>query len=326
MQGIQVKRGVESTLERVFKNTGRKFDRLSFSWTGSTAAVAVTRTGGAVDARVIFPSIDETKDIPKTVFNNLIGYAIHELGHVWFTDDEPWDFARINHGPFVNSLVNGLEDPRIEQKVVDSGYAPNSYHLFESLTNAVLAKDGYVEADDFKNIPFLLAIEGRRLNGYQLLFPSIVDESPWAADLHWALTEAHRAKNTREICGIAIELNKRLQQQKPPEEKPDDGKDGDGKGNPQDGQDGQPGQSTDGQPGQQGEQGKQGDKPGDKKSKKGDKKDKKKNGKGKGEEPREVEPRSFIEDEAGQHGAQCDKGDYPRPAVDKPYVDEIKFV
>lgn len=321
MQGIQVKRGVESTLERVFKNTGRKFDSLSFSWTGSTAAVAVTRTGGAVDARVIFPSIDETKDVPKTVFNNLIGYAIHELGHVWFTDDEPWDFARINHGPFVNSLVNGLEDPRIEQKVVDSGYAPNSYHLFESLTNAVLAKDGYVEADDFKNIPFLLAIEGRRLNGYQLICPSVVDESPWAADLHWALTEAHRAKNTREICGIAIELNKRLQQNKPPEDKPEDKpEEGNGKGNPQDGQDGQPGQPTDGQ---QGEQGKP-DQKGKKGDKKGDKKDKKK-GKGKGEEPREVEPRSFIEDEMGQHQPQCDKNDCPRPAVDKPYVDEIKF-
>ena len=213
MRGISVKRGVESTLERVFNNTGRRFDTLDFAWTGRTAGVCSKKNNGVITASVIFPNIDETADVPKSVFNELIGYALHELGHVWFTDEESWDFARENHGDFVSSLINGLEDPRIERKVIDSGYAPNSQHLFENLVNAVLTKDGYVKPDDLKNVPFLLAIEGRRLNGYPLVFDSIVDQSPWASDLHWALTLAQRAKNTREIVRIAIELNKRLQQQ-----------------------------------------------------------------------------------------------------------------
>ena len=324
MLGINVKRGVESTLERVFNNTGRQFDTLSFLWTGKTAGVATQRHGGAIEAKVIFPNIDETKDVPNNVFTDLIGYALHELGHVWFTDDDPWNIARDNHGEFVSNLINGLEDPRIERRVIDSGYAPNSQSLFESLINSVLDRDGYVEPDDLKNVPFLLAIEGRRLNGYPIKFPSIVDASPWADDLHWALTEASRASNTQKIAEIAIELNKRLQRNpKPKEKEGKEGKDGkqqpgkqgqDGKQGDQGGQEGQPGQ--DGQPG--GQPGVKGDKSGDKPGKKG---------KGKGtNEPREVEPRSFIEDRLAPHQSTADQGEFPRPGIGKPVIDEINFV
>ena len=337
MLGINVKRGVESTLERVFNNTGRQFDKLSFVWTGKTAGVLTERYGGAIDAKVIFPNIDETKDVPNKVFTDLIGYALHELGHVWFTDDEPWHIARDNHGEFVSNLINGLEDPRIERRVIESGYAPNSQSLFESLIDSVLERDGYVEPDDLKNVPFLLAIEGRRLNGYPIRFPSIVDESPWAVDLHWALTEANRASNTQKIAEIAIELHKRLQQasnrkqDKPGKEGKQEGQPGkqgqDGKQGDQGGQEGQPGQPG-GQPGEQpgDEPGDQGNQPGVKGDKSGDKPGKKTKGKGKGsDEPREVEPRSFIEDTLGQHQSVADQGDYPRPSVNKPIIDEILF-
>ena len=304
MKGINVKRGVESTLERVFNNTGRKFDTLRFSWSGATAGVCTTRLGEAINANIVFPGIDESKDIPMSLFNELIGYALHELGHVWFTDEETWNVARDHHGDFVNSLINGLEDPRIEKEVINSRYAPNSAVLFENLANAVLTKDGYVRPDDLQNVPFLLAIEGRRLNGYKLVFDSIVDQSPWASDLHWALTEAHRAKSTREIVGIAIELNKRLQSQQ--DRQQDQQKDQ--QQDQQAGQDGQDGQ-------QQGQQGQQAGKKS--KQKAGSQ------GQGKG---REVEPSSFIQDRLSEHQAKSDLGNYPRPNVGKPRVREIEFI
>jgi len=104
--------------------------------------------------------------------------------------------------------------------VIKSGYAPNSRALFESLVNNVL-EDGYVEPDDFKNLPFQLAIEGRRLNGYNLDAPSVLDESRYAADLRWALTAAKKAKNTAQIAKIAIELYRRLKKTQAPEDKPE---------------------------------------------------------------------------------------------------------
>jgi hypothetical protein len=210
MLALEAKRGVEATLERIYKSTGNDFEKLMVTWSGSTAGI---RTDGNTTF-IMFPGIDETKPVEQSLFNELIGYALHELGHKWFTQDRPWDQARRDHGAFVGALINGLEDPRIEQKVINSGYAPNAQALFGFLVNQVLRKNGYVEPDDFKNIPFMLAIEGRRLNGYDICVPSIVAKSPYAAELRWALKAAQKATDTKRIAKIAVELYERLKQRR----------------------------------------------------------------------------------------------------------------
>lgn len=311
MLAINAKRGVESTVERVFNNAGNRFDRLEFVWSGTTAGIIFERESGNVNAKILFPAINESSDIPRAKFNNLIGYALHELGHAWFTDNEPWDDARREHGGFVANLINGLEDPRIELKVIESGYAPNSRALFEDLTNSVLAKNGYVEADDLKNVPFLLAIEGRRLNGYHINVPSVIDDAPWASDLHWALGEAKVATNTQRIAEIAIELYKRLQQGGETQgDKPTDNPDPPVGGQPCD--DGEPTEGGDqpsdeqGDGGDQGDDGNQGgdeggdeggDKPTDKPADKPSDKPTKGRGKSDFEGGRDPEPSDFIEGE-----------------------------
>ena len=292
----------------MFHATGNHFDKLTVVWNGKTAGVSAKKVGKGVDANVIFPSIDETKAVDKKLFNKLIGYALHELGHVWFTTNQPWEDARDQHGSFVSSLINGLEDPRIERCVYESNYAPNARALFENLTNAVLEKDGYVQPDDFKNIPFMLAIEGRRLNGYSITHPSIVDQSPYAEHLSWALKSAHKARSTAKIVEIAIELNNRLQQQaEKPQDKPQDQP----SDPPQPG--GDPGDPSDGDPSGQG------DKPADDPADDGKKSKKSANGKG-----REVEPTEFINDELSQHKADCDDR-RERPHVGKPVFTDVYF-
>jgi len=315
MLAINAKRGVESTLERVFKNAGGQFDTLEFLWSGSTAGIVFERIGSTIKAKILFPSINEASEISRAKFNNLIGYALHELGHAWFTDNEPWDDARREHGGFVANLINGLEDPRIERKVIESGYAPNSRALFEDLINSVLTKNGHVDADDIKNVPFLLAIEGRRLNGYHIDVPNIIDDAPWASDLHWALGEARVATNTQRIAEIAIELYKRLQQEgetqgdKPTDkpEPPDDQEPPIG-GYPCD--DGEPTEGGDQPSDEQGEGEGEGDKPADKPADKPT--DKPSNGRGKGdfEGGRDPEPSDFIEGEFADTDVE-DGGDVP---------------
>jgi len=240
MLALDAKRGLEATLERVLNASGQKGWKLDILWSGKTAGV---RFEGR-KAHIILPAVDETKDVPVVLFNDLLAYVLHELGHIWFTQNEPWDLARLKHGTYVSNLINGLEDPRIEWQVIKSGYAPNSRALFESLVNNVL-EDGYVEPDDFKNLPFQLAIEGRRLNGYNLDAPSVLDESRYAADLRWALTAAKKAKNTAQIAKIAIELYRRLKKTQPedkpegkPEGKPESGE-GEGEDEGQDEGEGQ---------------------------------------------------------------------------------------
>ena len=168
MIGLNVKRGVAATMERVTANAGVLFESLQVVWTGTGAGIRFERFNGRVDATVILPAIDDLKEVSSQIFHNLIAFALHEgLGHAVYTDNEPWDNAREKHGAFLGNLINGLEDPRIEQCAIRSGFAPNAKQLFENLLNSMLERDGYPEAGDIKNIPFILAVEGRRLNGYQ---------------------------------------------------------------------------------------------------------------------------------------------------------------
>jgi hypothetical protein len=308
MLGLNVKRGVATTLERVFKDSGSCFGSLDILWSGTTAGIMFTRKDTWLDAKIIFPSISESADVPQTTFNNLIGYALHELGHAWFTTNKPWDDARKTYGAYVGNLINGLEDPRIERKVIESGHAPNSRALFENLINSVLGRDGYVDPNDAKNIPFLLAVEGRRLNGYVIDVPSIVDQSVYAKHLHWALGRANKAVDTSAIVKIAVELFKRIKaqdedagkDQEQGEGQPSDegkqGEQGEQGGDQGDQQDGQPNDQQDGQPSD--EQGEPSDKPSDDPSQGGGKSY---------DGGREVEPNDFIRDELKQHRPRADE-------------------
>jgi hypothetical protein len=345
MLGINVKRGVATTLERVFKASGNQFDKLEVLWTGRTAGIIFERSINACDAKVIFPSIDETSQIPEHTFNNLIGYALHELGHAWYTDNRAWDRARDRHGKFVSNLINGLEDPRIERKVIESGRAPNSRALFENLLNSVLAKDGYVQPDDKQNIPFLLAVEGRRLNGYTISHASIIDDSPWAKHLHWALKKARVAPDTSTIAKIAIELFKRIREQeeqgKGEGQAEGEGQPSDGEGQPSDGQpsNGQPSDKPSDKP-SEGEAGEGEGQPSDGQPSSGDGQPSDEQGQGDGDEPsdgkgdgysseeydggREVEPSNFIEDELVKVSKSSDAVSN-RPAVGKPRIETFNW-
>ena len=345
MLGVNVKRGVATTLERVFNASGNQFDKLEVLWTGRTAGIIFERGHSSCNAKVIFPSIDETSQIPEHTFNNLIGYALHELGHAWFTDNRAWDRARDKHGKFVSNLINGLEDPRIERKVIESGRAPNSRALFENLLNSVLAKDGYVKPDDKQNIPFLLAVEGRRLNGYNISHASIVDDSPWAKHLHWALKKARVAPDTATIVKIAVELFKRIREQEEQgqaeQEQDGEGQPSDGEGQPSDGQpsdgEGQPSDkpSEDGQPSEgDGERGEGEGQPSDGQPSDGQPSDeqgdsdKPNGGDGYSSEEydggREVEPSNFIEDELVKVSKSSDAVSN-RPAVGKPRIETFHW-
>ena len=336
MLGLNVKRGVAATMERVTANAGVLFSSLQVVWNGKGAGIRFERYEGKVDATVILPSIDDLKEVSNQTFNNLIAFALHEgLGHAVFTDNEPWDEARDRHGAFLGNLINGLEDPRIERCAIESGFAPNAKQLFENLLNSMLERDGHAAADDIKNIPFLLAVEGRRLNGYQVNCPCVIDQSPFAADLWLALKEAQASKSTQGVVTAAIKLLNVLQDakkksdtqgrgkaQKPPTDDPDGSEQGSDEGDQGGDQDG----------------GKSGDKPsskaGDKPSdKQGDKQD----GEGgdelitlpsKGwsnEAGRDVEPTSFIEEEL--KGLALSSDEYnPRPFVGKPNIATFHWI
>ena len=209
-RGMAAKPAIKATIERVYAQSGQAFSALSVIFTGTTACVRRSITGGVF---IQMPAIDETAQVSRELFNDLRGYSIHELGHLWHTQMDCWTAAVETHGERVGQLINGLEDPRIEQAVIKSDIAPGAKDLFQGLLNRVLDKSGYVKPDDYLNIPFMLAVEGRRLNGYTVNVESVVPASKYRDMLVWALDNAKLAVCTADIVTIAVELDRRLRQQ-----------------------------------------------------------------------------------------------------------------
>ena len=205
MLGIHAKRGVEATFERIFSASGGKLPALNVVWSGKSASIC--HEDGRLECLTL-PNIDETADITKTEFNNLIAFALHELGHLWYTKNKYWKRESRVRGKFFHSLVNGLEDPRIEKNVIEAGLAGNARSLFENLVNDMLMRDGYVQPNDRKNIPFMLAIEGRRLNGYNICAASILDRSKYGEVLKEALSR--KCASTDNVVDVAIWLYAKL--------------------------------------------------------------------------------------------------------------------
>ena len=218
MLGSDFKRGVSTTLERIFGASRWTFDKLEIQWCGKGASVSFQDWGdNHVTARFMFPNVDDNKSMPTKALPKFIGMVLHELGHAWFTDNAPWD--RHNNNPTLSRLINGLEDPRIERKVIEQGIAANAAPLFENLINEMMA-GSYCDPDDFNNIAFQLAVEGRRLNGYRIAIPPVYTKSRYRVPIEWALGEAHKAQSTLEIVRIAEELLKRLNKLKPQPDAP----------------------------------------------------------------------------------------------------------
>lgn len=332
MLGLDVKRGVEATCERVFIASGNHFSDLTVLWGGKTACINYTKnSSGVVNATIVLPALDETKVIPQSVFNNMVAYVIHELGHAWFTDNAPWDNAVRTHkdGKYIGMMINGLEDPRIEQCVIDSGYAPNSFPLFDALIGSLLVKNGFPKEINKQTLPFVLCIEGRRLNGYRIDAPNLVTGHRFENEIDSALHHAKFASSTKEIVKIATDLYDVLfpvaeegeseegdepekekpkgKGDEPPTDKPtDEGGEGGDEGG--EGGDGEPTDEGEGKPKEGG----------------GKPTDERKPLEDRGGDARDVEPNDHIKTQLGEFGCKADARRGGRPSIKKVEVLDLE--
>ena len=119
MKGKEIKRGIERWTAENIELEGKSFKDISFDWTGASAGVLFNQFKKKVEIR--FPSLDDEQDYSYKFYVKYQGYALHELGHFWFTTKRPWDKARKVHGGRIGRFINGLEDVRIEREVIKSG-------------------------------------------------------------------------------------------------------------------------------------------------------------------------------------------------------------
>jgi hypothetical protein len=209
MLGKDIKYGVKKWLYTTHNRSGRGKERVRVVWWEKDTAAVARSEGNRV---IYFPNLVDEQDYSANLFDCYLGYALHELGHVWYTDNEPWDWVYFNQTRRLYHLVNGLEDVRIEKKIIDSGLFPNSKYLFERTINYKLWDKGYVKPNALHQMPFLVAVEGRRLNGYQIKAPSVLDRALLRREIWWGLKEARKAENTEDIVRTATELQRRLEE------------------------------------------------------------------------------------------------------------------
>jgi hypothetical protein len=244
MLGIQAKGAAISVLEKIWSVSGQKASQLSVVFAGKNAKVGMTKgSDGKLYAKVNLPAIDETAIIEASLFNNIIGFVLHELGHALYSEQIMQDKSK-KDSEFLFKLVNGMEDSRIERKVIDSGIAGNSKSLFEGLINSMVESKGVPDPSMKENIPALLAIEGRRLNGIAIIVPSTIKESPYKEAIEDSLEELQGAKNTNDVIKIAHTLYERIGKIDDDREEQPEGGEGEGESEDED----EKGEEGDGKP------------------------------------------------------------------------------
>ncbi len=204
MKGTVAKAELTALFKEVWRSSGNKIKRLDVRFAGQGAGIRFRRRRRKLSATVLLPALDNTEDVPQDLFDDLTGYALHELGHAWFTDNDPWDDAVREYGKVLGSIINGIEDCRVELAVIRSGYADNARARFVQLCNNVFA-DGF-DNTMIENVAAVIAIEGRRLNGYELLVPDLFSSSPWRVEIGEALRDMPSCKSTADVVKVAVEL------------------------------------------------------------------------------------------------------------------------
>ena len=307
MKGFIAKSALTALLEKVWLASGNSITRLDVKFAGSNAGIRFERNYGALSATVILPAIDESGEVTQAFFMDVIGYVLHELGHAWFTDNEPWDAAVRKHGKVLGGIVNALEDCREEQAVIRSGYADNARALFVQLANNVF-KDGF-DNTMIENVAAVIAVEGRRLNGYELTVADLFSGCPWAEEIADALSDLPSCANTADVVRVAVALWEKIKDSKPdqgeePEPDQPDGEEG------EDGEEGDEGEGED-----KGEEGEtpNGDSPSDKPSDEPDEKPEGDEGEGKpkgkpSDKPSDKKGDESNEDEGSTGGNGSGKG------------------
>ena len=107
---------------------------------------------------------------------------------------------------FFFNLINGLEDVRQEQLLIERT-SKNAKPLLVKLLNDMIKKgNGLPETNDFLNIPFTLAVEGRRLNGYKVDYDFDWSTCPWKEEIDCSLDALRSAKSTLDVTNIALTL------------------------------------------------------------------------------------------------------------------------
>ena len=155
------------------------------------------------DGRAIYlPNVRSDARVTLEEFRNLQAYAIHEIGHIIFSDFLTW-----GQDSQIKRMHNAVEDLWMEHKIIESGLIPGADELIQGLVKTMIGPE--VNWLIPENYAFGLVIHGR---GLPTGTPKAILE---IFDRH--MPSIFNSSGTKENLDIAIkiiaEINKLAEQQ-----------------------------------------------------------------------------------------------------------------
>ena len=234
---------MESNLKAICAMFGMKVKslRCTIDANSGTASIVHYDHGEGLVATVNFPALKSTQRLAKQELDRWTGYFIHEICHGIYTDANEWAKA-CREG--LSALVNGMEDVRIERRMIASAKVDNAKERLVELLDFVANREppkGAKEYDpnDLKSLPWTLAIVGRvKLARYpiaagQEAYAKLNSSMRRLVDR--ALAKLDKAQNTGDVLAIARDIQASLAagQPKAPDIRQSQPKgEGEGKSNP----------------------------------------------------------------------------------------------
>jgi hypothetical protein len=216
-KGFAVKAAISTVLEKSWAAAahGLKLTDLDVRFSGTGASVIKTQFYNGIRAVINLPDFKDDVGYSDVVVNRFVAMALHELGHVWFTDDEAWDVPLILNSAagikpaLLHKCINAFEDVREERAVIDSGYAVGSATLFPVLI-AHMIKGCTVESFKLiENVPFSICVDGR---GYGSSVAGLIDPR-YKSIFDEGVARCAGQRSTADAAANGVWLWKALQQE-----------------------------------------------------------------------------------------------------------------
>lgn len=175
--GNEIKKAINTTLQKtwVAAKTGIHLRKLDVRFYGEQAYMT-KKTINGVEVLVNLPDFLGTRMYPDETADRILGFAIHEIGHGFFTDVDAWNnyVAIHGHDALLHLCINAFEDVRMERATINSGYVVGAKRLFNVVLKHI-TKDTTPEGLAMReNIPYAICIEARH---YETSIRSLIPDA-----------------------------------------------------------------------------------------------------------------------------------------------------
>lgn len=262
VSGYSYLQAAKAALTAVLRRKGVKYKRIGVHAQGNTAAIAFQPCYDNPDRfeiDFVMPKLPESGMLSRIQADTFTGYWLHESLHVLYTQHDLYTKDGIP-SPFFKSLVNALEDCRIEMLAIDDSVAVNLLscltrlrrHTFNEIPTERLNE---LQANPLQSLGWLCKIAINRDYGVDCGAASFLANLPVEVQQIISYARSEALKPAFKHSHGAYELAERIMQmiQQPPQDA--DQQAGDGEQGEQDGDQQDTDQQGDDQQAGDGEQG-----------------------------------------------------------------------